>query len=237
MYILKFKLLNTLFLIIFRSLKSAIADKNVMIISLKAIVTLYHCHNHPLSETVQSSFTQKKNQIDKSGIHKSLINQEETENNLNIVHSNDFSSLNASISLEESMKNIKYNENMTEMIEETIVLYENENNKLEIDNDTIHSSIENENFELSEEFDNYIFVENVNTENSLNYSDNENELHQLLSDFDQANERMLQQFESNPKYFVSAIKSYTIAMNNSLRSKESLLNALHSFGNPLHERF
>uniref|UniRef100_A0A2S2QFT1 Uncharacterized protein n=1 Tax=Sipha flava TaxID=143950 RepID=A0A2S2QFT1_9HEMI len=203
------------------SLKSTIADNNVMIFSLKVIATLYHCHNHILSESVKLSFTRKEKQINKNRIKliKTLINEEETKNNVNIVHSNDFLSLNTSNSLEESMKNIKYNENMTEMIEETIVLYENEN------------------VELSKEFDNYIFVENLNTENLLHNGDNENELNQLLSDFDQANQRMLQQFESNPKYFVSAIKAYTCAMKNSLSSKESLLNALHSFGNLLHEGF
>lgn len=214
------------------------ADNNVMIISLKAIVTLNHSHNHILLNTIQSCSPEKENLEETQEIQLiKTINQEETENLVNIVHSSEFTSPKESFSLEESIENIKYNENITEMVEETIVLYETENNKLLMNDENIEMSIENENVDLSEEFDNYIFVENVSIENSLHNSDNANQLNQLLFEFDQANERMLQQFESNPKYFLSAIKAYTYAMKNSLSSKESLLNALHSFGNLLHEGF
>jgi len=57
-----------------------------------------------------------------------------------------------------------------------------------------------------------------------------NELNQLMSDYDTVNKRILKQFGSNPSYFKSAIKNYTLAMKDSLTSKESLLNALQSFG-------
>lgn len=214
------------------------ADNNIMIISLKAIVTLYHCHNHVL-QIIESCDTEEEDQLEKDELqsNKSVTNQEETENNVDIVYSSESANLNASF-IEEFIESIEYNENTTEMVQETIVLYETENNQHVINDDTIKEvSIENANFELPEEVDNYIVVENDNTENSLYNGDNENELYQLLSDFDQVNERMLQQFESNPNYFISAIKAYTFAMKNSLSSKESLLNALHSFGNILYEGF
>lgn len=64
----------------------------------------------------------------------------------------------------------------------------------------------------------------------------ESEFNQLMSDYDTVNERILQQFTSNPNYFKKAIKDYTLAMKTSLTSKKSLLNTLHSFGEQLKEK-
>lgn len=213
-------------LINFRSVKNTMAD-NVIIIPHKAILTLYHCHNHILYDALDVCATRnvKRRRNNKTQLVKRL-NHHNINNNL--YNSN----LNSSSSIQISIEKNKYDNNKTEISEEMIILYEPENSTF-VMNDNIQSvSTENDNIELSEEFDSYILIDYENTKNSLH--NNENELQQLLSDYDTVNERMLQQFQSNPKYFKSAIKTYTLAMKNSLTTKESLLFALQSFGN-LHE--
>lgn len=206
-------------LINFRSVKNTMAD-NVIIIPHKAILTLYHCHNHILYDALDACATRKEKQRRNNEIKLyKRLNHHKINNNL--YNSNSSSSFQISIE-----------NNKTEISEEKIILYESENSTFVMNDNIQNVSTENDNIELSEEFDNYILVDYENTKNPLH--NNENELQKLLSDYDTVNERMLQQFQSNPKYFKSAITTYTLAMKNSLTTKESLLSALQSFGN-LHE--
>jgi len=116
------------------------------------------------------------------------------------------------------------------LIEEVSMQSEPESYRLLMNDDIEEIPMENENVESSETFDKYILVES-DTENPLHNDDSENKLaQQLLFDYDMANERMLRQFKSDPKYFISAIKTYTKTMNYNLNSKNSLLFALESFG-------
>lgn len=64
-------------------------------------------------------------------------------------------------------------------------------------------SSENEHFELSEEIDNSV----------------ENELGKLLSDYDNVLKRVEEMFESNPHYFIPAIRACSSAMKTSLSSE------------------
>lgn len=208
-----------MFLINFRSVENTMAD-NVVIVPSKAIVTLHHCHNHLLCDA--SNVYINPNVIQ----HNTHLNDHNINNNVN-----EFSS-NTSSSLQVSNENNNYNSN-TEKSEDIIILYESENSEIVMDNNIQNLPADNNNIEFSEEFDNYIMVEYESITNSLQFSNNDdgNELQQLLSDYDTVNEKLLQKFESNPKYFKSAIKTYILAMKNSLTSKESLLTTLKSFGN------
>lgn len=205
------------------SVKNTMADNNVILIPLKAIVTLYHNHNHVLEETMKLYFTKKEKlgKIQEIQCNETSMEIYTTENQLNITHFDNFNSTqqNTDSSISQvSSKNNNINDNTTEIVK-----------KFVIDDYKKNEPIENDNFEYPEEYDKYILVENIDTPNVL-YDDNKNESNQLISDYDTVNERILKQFRSNPSYFKSAIKHYTSAMKNSLTSKESLLNALHSFG-------
>ncbi|XP_060872582.1 uncharacterized protein LOC132946549 [Metopolophium dirhodum] len=208
------------------SVKNTMADNNVILIHLKAIVTLYHNHNHMLEETMKLCFIEKETQGEIQ-CNETSMEIYTTENQLNITHFDNFTSTqqnsNSSIS-QVSSKNNKIIDNTTEMVTKFVV----EDNKKNEPN-------ENDNFGYPEEYDKYILVENIDTPNVL-YDNNKNELNQLMSDYDTVNERILKQFGSNPSYFKSAIKHYTLAMKDSLTSKESLLNALHSFGEQFKEK-
>lgn len=193
---------------------------NVIIIPHKAILTLYHCHNHVLYDVLDVCATKKKKQRKNNEIQLyKRLNHHKINKKLYNFNPNTSSSCQVSIE-----------NNKTEMSEEMIIPYEPENSTF-VMNDNIQNSSTKNDIELSKEFDNYILVGYENTKNMLHNNDNENELQQLLSDYDTVNERMLLQFQSNPKYFKSAIKTYTLAMKNSLTSKESLLSALKSFSN------
>jgi len=160
-----------------------------------------------------------------------------TENELNRMHFDEFNSTQQNTTLSNSQVSIKnniINTSTTELDKKLSTLNKTEK-KLEMDNNKIIEPIENDNFELSEEYDKYILVENVHMQ-SLLCDNNESELNQLMSDYDAVNERILQQFTSNPNYFKKAIKDYTLAMKNNLISKESLLNTLNSFGEQLKEK-
>jgi len=160
-----------------------------------------------------------------------------TENQLNITHFDQFNSTRQSTNsstLQVYSKNNEINDNTTEMVKSLFILNESEK-QLVVDENEKNEPIENDNFEYPEEYDKYILVENIDTPNIL-CDNNKNELNQLLSDYDTINKRILKQFESNPSYFKSAIKHYTLAMKNSLTSKKSLLNALLSFGEQFKEK-
>jgi len=213
---------------------------NVMLIPLKAIVTLYHNHNHILVETMKVCFTKKEKLGQIQEIQCNETSMEEiytTENQLNITHFDKFNNstrqnTNWSIS-QVSSENNKIIDNTTEMVKKLFIL--NKSEKKLIDENEKNEPIENDNFEYPEEYDKYILVENIDTPNVL-CDNNTNELNQLMSDYDTVNRRILKQFESNPSYFKSAIKHYTLAMKDCLSSKESLLNALNSFGEQFIEK-
>jgi len=177
------------------------ADNNLILIPLKAIVTLYHNHNHMLVETMKiySNEKKKRGKIQEIQCNETSMGIQLTENKLNITHFNKVNRLQQNTMSSISQVSIKNDPN------------------------------ENNYFECLEEYDKYILVENVHTQNVLDDS-NENELNQLMSDYDTVTEMILQQFRSNPSYFKSAIKHYTLALKDNLTSKKSLLNALHSFG-------
>lgn len=201
----------------------------MILIPLKAIVTLYHCHNHISFGSERIKYICSTENEEEEDINK-------TKKSLNEVHTVTFYSPDLTLCTSKLLneKNNNDNNNTTEIFEEAIIPCEPENNTFLLNNNSqINMSTENTNLDLSEEFeefDNFIFVEYVNTEHSLYNDDNETEIHQLLSDYENVNDRMLQQFKSNPKYFLSAIKTYTLSMKNCLASKAALLNALSSFG-------
>lgn len=188
------------------------ADNNVILIPLKAIVTLNHNHNHMLVETMKVYFTKKKKlrKIQVKQCNETSMEIQTTENKLNITHIDKFDCT---------------QQNTTSSISQVSF----KNNKI---NDY---TMENDNFEYPEEYDKYILVENIDIPNVLCDND-KNELNQLMSDYDTINKRILKQFRSNPSYFKSAIKHYTLAMKDSLTTKESLLSALHLFGEQLKEK-
>lgn len=207
------------------------ADNNVIMIPLKAIVTLNHFHNHMLVEN------EKLKKIKEIQCKDTSMGDHTTENKLNIMHYDKFNSTQQNTTLinsQVSIKNNIINTSTTELDKNLSTLNKTEK-KLEMDNNKIIEPIENDNFELSEEYDKYILVENVHMQ-SLLCDKIESEFNQLMSDYDTVNEKILQQFTSNPNYFKKAIKDYTLAMKISLTSKESLLNTLHSFGEQLKEK-
>lgn len=225
--------------IFFRSLKNSMADNNVILIPLKAIVTLYHYHNHVSLGSNIIKICSNENKKKKYN-NKTCIYLDKTESSLDTVYSiasySPDLTLSTSKSINENKNNIYDINSTTEIIEETTCTsYQPENNKFFINDNFQNMSTDKENLELSQEFDNFILVKHVNTEHSLHNDDNKKEIYQLLSDYDSVNEGMLQKFKSNPKYFISAIKAYTLATKNSLASKDTLLNMLNSFGKQLHE--
>ncbi|XP_026823341.1 uncharacterized protein LOC113561238 isoform X1 [Rhopalosiphum maidis] len=203
------------------SVKNTMADNNVIMIPLKAIVTLYHRHNHMLVEN------EKLKKIQKIQCKDTSMKIHAAENKLNKIHFDKCNSPQKNTTLSTSQVSIKSNKINTCTMEPV--------KKLIIDDNKIIEPIENDIFESSEEYDKYILVENVHTQNLL-HDNNESELDQLMSDYDTVTKRILQQFASNPDYFKSAIKHYTLLLKNSLTSKESLLNTLHSFGEQLKEK-
>ncbi|XP_022173624.1 uncharacterized protein LOC111036045 [Myzus persicae] len=223
------------------SVKNAIADNNVIMIPLKAIVTLNHNHNHNhmLLETMKKCITEKKKLRKKKEIQCNTTSMEiyTTENKLNITHFDKSKSpqQNTTSSISQvSIKNNKINTSTTEVVKKRFVMKKTEK-KFFIDDSKIKEPIENDHFECPEEYDKYILVEHIDAQNVV-CDNNENDLNQLMSDYDTVNKMILQQFESNPSYFKSAIKHYTLAMKDSLTSKESLLNTLLSFGEQLKEK-
>lgn len=216
------------------SVKNTMADNNVIMIPLKAIVTLNHFHNHMLVEN------EKLKKIKEIQCKDTSMEDHTTENELNIMHFDKFNSTQQNTTLSNSQVSIKNNiinttnTSTTELDKKLSTLNKTEK-KLEMDNNKIIEPIENDNFELSEEYDKYILVENVHMQ-SLLCDKIESEFNQLMFDYDTVNERILQQFTSNPNYFKKAIKDYTLAMKTSLTSKKSLLNTLHSFGEKLKEK-
>lgn len=195
------------------------ADNNVILIPFKTIVTLYHHHNHMLVDTKKICFTEEE-KLSEIPCNQNVIHHNKTENKLSITHIEKFSSQKKKktlSSLQVSIQNIKDN-SKKEVVNKQTILYKSENN----------------NVESPEENDQYILVENENAQNAL-HDNHKSELNQLMSDYNTVNKKILQQFESNPKYFKSAVKNYTLAMKNNLTSKKSLLNALHSFGKQLKE--
>lgn len=205
------------------------ADNSVILIHLKAIVTLNHCHNHGFLRKMKEYSTSKENVCSKTLYYKSFKNHHDTENHVNNTHFNKSNDSNSSLSSKISVTMDDYQTNYTELIEE-VTLCESENSDFVMKDNIQKTTIDDDKFELSEEFDDYILVENINTVNPSCDNDDENELHQLLLDYDVVNEKMMRQFQSNPKYFMSAIKTYTLAMKNNLTSKESLATVLNSFG-------
>lgn len=206
-------------------------------IPLKAIVTLNHCHNHLLEPVLYANKKEKKIEKQCEDIfNSSKIHHKIDSNSSSKTNSNEFCYSDTMSSSTQVLSKNKHNESTAKITEDNVILNEPEENTLTINDGIQNVPIENDNFELSEEFDSFILVENGDTVNSLHDDDNVNELFQLLSDFDSVNERMLLRFESNPDYFLSAINSYITAMKNNLTSKESLLTALHSFGKDLQKK-
>lgn len=153
------------FFINFRSLKNPMADNNVIFISIKAIMTLFHCHNHALSETWKTC----------------SFSSHSIEKDLNYIHFNEpYSSDSGSSSSKLSIKDNNY-DTSPEILEEIIELNKFEPDTIVIGDNIQKNSVDNDDFELSDEFDKYIIVEYVDTDNLLNY-DNENGIYQLLSD-------------------------------------------------------
>lgn len=132
------------------------ADNNVILISIKAIITLFHCHNHVLSE-IWKTCSSNSNSI---------------KDNCNSICFNEpYSPTSTTSSSKLSIKNNKY-DTSPEILEEIIVLNKFEHNSIVIDDNVQKMPVDSDSFELSDEFDKYIIVENVDSDNLLNY-DNE----------------------------------------------------------------
>lgn len=155
------------------------ADINVILIPLKAIVTLYHCHNHIFLRKIKEHSITKENVYNETQYHESFKNHYDTKNHLNNTLSNESYNSNSSSSSKISVMNDKCQKNNTDFVEE-VILYESENNKCVMNDNIQKTSSDDNKSELSEEFDDYILVENVNTENSTHTNDNEHELRQLM---------------------------------------------------------
>ncbi|XP_050431397.1 uncharacterized protein LOC126839970 [Adelges cooleyi] len=183
------------------SVKSSITENNNMIL-LKAIITLNHCHNHSLAP-------QNSNNI----ISQSL---KFYNRSLNTIHSKQ--ALCQNLTFDNSKLLVEEN---NDSIENIII------NDYESCANTLHDNKQSE-IDESDEYDDYILVENVDFQNSTNYE--KNEINQLLSDYDSMYKNMSKQFESNPEYFKMAIKSFNSAMKKNIKSKETLLETLHVFG-------
>lgn len=127
------------------------ANNNTLLIPLKAIVTLYHYHNHDLKnpQLVWSRKKIRKKKNETSQYNKTL----KCYSRLSPVGNNE------------------YDDSMLEFIDANIILYETDDNE-DIDDNVENTAINSDYSGISDEFDNYIIVENVNTENSLDNDDN-----------------------------------------------------------------
>lgn len=123
------------------------ANNNVLLIPLKAIVTLYHYHNHDLNNPLLAWSRKIKTetpQYNKSSTYVSRLFP---------------------------AGNNEYDDSMSEFIDANIILYETDDNE-DMDDNVDNTAVDNDHSELSDQFDNYIIVEDVNTENSLDNDDN-----------------------------------------------------------------
>ncbi|VVC40097.1 Zinc finger C2H2-type,Homeobox domain-like,HTH CenpB-type DNA-binding domain [Cinara cedri] len=154
-------------------IKNTMADNNMMLIPLKAIVTLYHYHNHEFVDIQKIKSTKKTPQnINKTECNGTSI-QTKQQTNLNKEYFNKSNRINSmAYSSQLSVRNVEYNESTSEFIDANIILYQTDGNEVILNDQTQKTIIDNDNFELSEEFDNYIIVEHVNIENSLHNDDN-----------------------------------------------------------------
>lgn len=198
----------------------------MLTIHVKAILTLNYRHNHSV-EPLKSTNTKGNSQMQFNETYMCFENNFNEEYNNNEF--NDSSTTSPILEVPLGYSSYDYS-STKKLIEEVSMQSEPESYRLLMNDDIEEIPMENENVESSETFDKYILVES-DTENPLHNDDSENKLaQQLLFDYDMANERMLRQFKSDPKYFISAIKTYTKTMNYNLNSKNSLLFALESFG-------
>lgn len=197
-------------------------------IYLKGIVTLNHCHNHPFGNSLPLYEIEREENTN-NDVHGSdnLTNQLESDNSLNQVYylnpNNQSSTLSNSLVPIETISDT----NLT-TFEDFISPYEYQYNLFSSNNNIQEMGVDCDNLELFGEFNDYNSDNNKNIDNC--YDNDEIELIKILNDYDTINEKMVQCFKSNPTYFLSAIEAYTLTMKNNLNCKESLLNALHSFG-------
>lgn len=203
---------------------------NVIMISLKAIVTLYHCHNHILlkSSKLRSFGRKEDNETISLEYNETFINHIGKENSKSQVYYYESNSSSTTLSNSNATHETIFNINTTELFEDSVTLYESKSNEV-MDNYSKNMHIDNGNFELADVVNDFISIERVETDNSLYNDSNKKEIHQLLADYDTVNEKMLQQFKSNPTYFLPAIKAYIFTMKNNFTTKSSLLKTLHSF--------
>lgn len=148
------------------------AHNNVMLIPLKAIVTLYHYHNHRFINP-KKAWTGKKIQqnINETQCNQTSIQskQKTSVNKIYVNKSNGINSITCTSRLL-SISSNEYYENTLDFIDANI-LYETIDNEV-VTNDLVQkTTMDNDNFELSEEFDNYIIVEDITTEDTL-HNDN-----------------------------------------------------------------
>lgn len=211
-------------------MKNIMGTNNVIMISLKAIITLYHCHNHLLlkSSKLYSFGRKEDNETISLQLNETLINHIGAENSVSQVYDNESNSSNTTLSNTNATHEAIFNTNATELFEDYVTLYESKSNEVVMNNYSKNMHIDNGNFELTNVVNDFILTERLETDNSL-YNDNKKEIHQLLADYDTVNEKMQQQFKSNPTYFLPAIKAYIFTMKNNFTSKSSLLKTLHSF--------
>jgi len=202
-------------------------------ISLKGIITLNHCHNHPFGNSLPSCQI-KKEENTNNDVHSNdnLTNQLKSDNSLNQVNflhpNNQISTLSNSLLSFKTMSDANL---IT--FENRISLYEYQYNSFPSNDNIQEMCVDCDNLESLEEFNDYIVEDNKKIDNFYNDDDFDEMELKILNNYDTLNEKMVQCFKSNPKYFLSAIEAFTLTMKNSLTCKESLLNALHSFGSLL----
>lgn len=138
------------------------------LISLKAIVTLHHCHNH-----MKEYSTRKEKVCTEMQDNESFENHSNTENHLNNTRFDESTNLILSSNSKASATNDNCEIKDTEFAEKAIV-YEPENNIFVTNDNTQIITFDCDGFELSEEFDNYnILIGNVITGNFLHFDNNE----------------------------------------------------------------
>lgn len=210
---------------------NVMGTNNVIMISLKAIITLYHCHNHLLLKSSKlCSFGRKEDYETISLQHnETFINHIGTENSVSQVYYYESNSSSTTLSNSNATHETIFNTNATELFEDSVTLYESKSNEVVMNNYSKSMHIDNGNFELTDVVNDFILTECVEIDNLLYNDNNKKEIHQLLTDYDTVNKKMLQQFKSNPTYFLPAIKAYIFTMKNNFTSKSSLLKTLHSF--------
>lgn len=151
-------------------------------VCVKAILKFHHNHTHSIEqlnrdETMESSETQY-NEI--------VVPCYGIEYNFNEEYINNLNNPTQTLSISQILDKDIYDNINDETIDETDPYIKQENDRLFFNNIIEQVSIENKNFELSTEFQNYILVEN-DTENSL-HNNSKSEVTQLLSNFDTTNE-------------------------------------------------